>query len=344
MESSRISVKSNILDTIGNTPLVELPYLSELTRAKIFAKLESFNPGLSIKDRIVRYMLEKAEKQGKIKPGDTIVEATSGNTGYSLAMIAGAKGYKCIVTVKDNISRTKVTLMEGFGAEVVICPASARPDSPDFYMNKARSIANQVKGGYYLNQNDDPGNAEAHYCSTGPEIWYQTEGKITHLIACASTGGTISGTGRYLKEKNPRIQIIAVDSVGSFLRPYFETRTIPEQVPGSTQMEGVGKKIIPRNLDVDLIDQFVTVEDGPSARAAVQLCNIEGLMMGYSSGGAIEGLKQIKHQLTPQDVVVLIFPDHGCKYLDKIYDPVWMYQKGYSELSDQELNMISLVL
>jgi cystathionine beta-synthase len=344
MDAHRKAARFNVLDTIGNTPLVELPYLSEYTGAKVLAKLECFNPGLSIKDRIVRHMIERAEKQGKIKPGDTIVEATSGNTGYSLAMIAGAKGYKCIVTVKDNISRTKVTLMEGFGAEVVMCPASARPDSPEFYMNKARNIANQIKGGFYLNQNDDPGNAEAHYTTTGPEIWYQTEGKITHLIACASTGGTISGTARFLKEKNPHIKAIAVDSVGSYLRPYFETGKIPENVPGSTQMEGVGKKIIPRNMDFNIIDRFVTVEDGPSAQAAITLCNVEGLMMGYSSGGAIEGLKQIKDELKPTDVVVLIFPDHGCKYLDKIYDPVWMYQKGYSELTEHELNMISLVL
>jgi len=341
---NRKNIRNNVTDTIGNTPLVELQTLQELTGANVLAKLEMFNPGLSVKDRVVRHMIAKAEMKGLIKPGYTITEATSGNTGYSLAMIAAEKGYKCVVTVKDTVSRTKVTLMESFGARVILCPAAAKPDSPDFYMNKARALANEIPNGYYLNQNDDLSNSEAHYMTTGPEIWAQTEGKITHLIACASTGGTISGTAKYLKEKNPKLKVIAVDSVGSFLKPFFETGKMPDNVPGSTQMEGVGKKIIAKNVHFNLIDQFLTVEDGPAANAALEICNKEGLMIGYSCGATVEGLKMIKDQLKPTDTVVLIFPDHGSKYLDKIYDPVWMYQKGFTDVTTEELNMISLVL
>jgi cystathionine beta-synthase len=234
--------------------------------------------------------------------------------------------------------------MESFGAQVILCPAGAKTDSPEFYMNKARTLANEIPNAYYLNQNDNPDNQEAHYLTTGPEIWKQTEGKITHLIACASTGGTISGTAKYLKEKNPRIKVIAVDSVGSYLKPYFETGTIPYHVSGSTVMEGVGKKIIPKNVQFNLIDRFITVEDGPSANAVIKLSNQEGLMMGYSCGAAIEALRTVKDEFKPTDNVVLIFPDHGCKYLDKIYDPVWMYQKGFTDVTNEELNMISLVL
>lgn len=336
--------KPQVLANVGNTPLVELKYLQEYTQAKVFAKLECFNPGLSIKDRIVKHMIFRAEQSGQLKPGATIVEATSGNTGYSLAMIAAKKGYKCVVTVKDTISRPKVALMEAFGAEVIMCPASAKPDQPAFYMNKAKRLALDIPNAFYLNQNDNLANSEAHYLTTGPEIWEQTEGRVTHLITAFSTGGTISGTARFLKEKNNNVKVIGVDSNGSILKSYFETGRIPEQVKGATSMEGVGKKIIARNVNFSLIDRVITADDGPSALALHELCNKEGLMMGYSSGATLDVLKKMKGELTEKDTVVLIFADHGCKYLDKVYDNEWMKAKGYFETTDEELNMISLVI
>jgi cystathionine beta-synthase len=334
----------NLRQPIGNTPLAELQYFKEYTTAKVFAKLECFNPGLSIKDRIVKHMIAKAEQSGQLKPRATIVEATSGNTGYSLAMFAAKKGYQCVVTVKDTISRPKVALMEAFGARVIMCPATAKPEHPDFYMNKAKRLALEIPNAFYLNQNDNPANSEAHYLTTGPEIWEQTQGKVTHLISAFSTGGTISGTARYLKEKNPDIKVIAADSAGSILKTYFETGKIAAQVTGATAMEGVGKKILARNVDFSLIDSVVTADDATSALAAHELCSKEGLMMGYSSGAALDVLKKIKNELNEKHTVVLIFADHGSKYLDKIYDNQWMKAKGFMELVDEELGMISLVI
>src|SRR5690606_22272798 len=257
--------RKDVMESIGGTPMVELQSLKNIIPAKVFGKMECFNPGLSIKDRIVKHMLQKAERNRLLRPGATIVEATSGNTGYSLAMIAASKGYKCVVTVKDSISKPKVALMEAYGAEIVYCPAAAKPHEPEFYMNKAQSLADEIPGGYYLNQNNNPDNAEAHFLSTGPEIWKQTEGKITHLVACFSTGGTISGTAKFLKKKNPDIKVIAVDSMRSVLKTVFETGRMPEKPEGATLMEGVGKKLIPQNIDFSIIDKVVTALDGPSA-------------------------------------------------------------------------------
>lgn len=337
-------IRKNVRQTIGNTPLVALDYLSPPNQAKVFGKLECFNPGLSIKDRIVRHMIARAEADGKLHPGDTIVEATSGNTGYSLAMVAAMKGYKCIVTVKDTISRSKVALMEAFGAKVITCPATAQPKDADFYMNKAKQLAQEIPHAFYLNQNDNPANAEAHFLTTGPEIWEQTQGKVNWLIAPFSTGGTISGTGKFLKQKNPQLKVVAADGTGSILKPYFETGKIPEKTVGSTAMEGVGKKIIPANVDFKILDHVVTVEDKEGALAVHELCNKAGLMMGYSSGAAIAAFRHIQHLMSPNDVAVLIFSDHGCKYLDKIYDHEWMKSKGFLNPTDEELNLISLVL
>lgn len=337
-------IRKNVRQTIGNTPLVALEYLSENSNAKVFGKLECFNPGLSIKDRIVRHMIDRAETTGQIRPGATIVEATSGNTGYSLAMVAAMKGYHCIVTVKDSISRNKVALMEAFGAKVIMCPASAKPNSADFYMNKAKQLSLEIPNAFYLNQNDNPANSEAHYLTTGPEIWEQTQGKVTWFVSPFSTGGTISGTGNYLKQKNSDLKVVAADSLGSILKPYFETGKIPEKTEGSTAMEGVGKKIIPKNVNFKILDHVITADDKESALAVHELCNKAGLMMGYSSGAAIVAFRQIQHLLSPKDVVVLIFSDHGCKYLDKIYDHEWMRARGYIDPVDEELNLISLVI
>ena len=319
----------NMLETVGNTPLVRLNYLSEYTSAKVYAKLESFNPGLASKDRIVKYMVEKAESESKIKPGGTFIEATSGNTGYALASICAMKGYNCILTMKDKISKSKVDLIKAFGAQVYICPSNVKPNDPKSYFSVAQRLNEEIDNSYYLNQNHDTANMDAHFLSTGPEIWEQTEGNITHFIACASTGGTVSGCGRFLKTKNPDINVIGVDAVGSYLKPYHETGKIDETVQGSTELEGVGKKIIPSNVDFDTIDRFITVKDKESALSIYELARKGGLLMGYSSGAAIEGVKAIANELTEDDIVVLLLADHGSKYLTKIYDPEWMKKKGF---------------
>lgn len=322
-------IYQDISEIIGNTPMIRLKSLEKLVKGKVYAKLEGLNPGLSTKDRIVFHMVEIAEKEGKIKEGSTIIEATSGNTGFSLAMISAMKGYRCILTMKDKISKTKVEMIEAMGAQVVICPASAPSDSPESYFSVAKRLNKEIPGSHYLNQNFNTGNMEAHYLGTGKEIWEQTEGSLTHFIACASTGGTISGTARYLKEQNPNIRVVAVDSMGSLLRPYFETGKIDETVTGSTHLEGVGKKIIPANIDFSVIDRFVSVEDKESALSAYRLARTEGLLMGYSSGAAITGLKQLEDELTDDSISVLLFADHGSKYLTKIYNKDWMKSHGF---------------
>lgn len=322
-------IYQNISELIGSTPMMRLQSLEKLVKGKVYAKLESFNPGLSTKDRIVAHMVALAEKKGDLKPGGTLIEATSGNTGFSLAMIAANKGYHCILAMKDKISRTKVEMIEALGASVVICPSNVEADDPESYFSVAKRLSKEIPNSYYLNQNYDTGNRDAHYKGTGKEIWEQCGGELTHFIACSSTGGTISGSAKYIKEQKPEVKVIAVDSIGSLLKPYFKTGKIDKSVSGSTQLEGVGKKIIPSNLDFSLIDQFVTVEDKESALAAYELARKEGLFMGYSSGAAIEGLKKIKDQLTEDDVTVLLLADHGSKYINKIYNKEWMQEQGF---------------
>ncbi|MEX0813337.1 MAG: pyridoxal-phosphate dependent enzyme [Chitinophagales bacterium] len=323
------SVYQDVSEIIGNTPLVRLRSLEQIVKGKVYAKLEGLNPGLSTKDRIVLHMLEVAEKEGKIKPGGTVIEATSGNTGFSLAMISATKGYKCILTMKDKISKTKVEMIEAMGGTVIICPSNVKPDDPKSYFSVAKKLNKQIPNSHYLNQNFNIGNMEAHYLGTGKEIWEQTEGKLTYFLACASTGGTISGTAKYIKERNPNVRVVAVDSEGSLLSPYFKTGEIDNSVSGSTQLEGVGKKIIPGNIEFSLIDRFITVEDKASAHAAYQLARTEGLLMGYSSGAAIEGLKQLNDELTDDDITVILLSDHGAKYLTKIYNKQWMKDQGF---------------
>ncbi len=324
----------NMLEIIGCTPMVRLNYLQDYTKAKVYAKLESFNPGLATKDRIVKYMVEKAEKEGKLKPGATIIEATSGNTGYALASICAMKGYKCILTMTDKIGKSKVDLIRAFGARIEICSAKVPGDHPDSYFSVAERLNKEIPNSYYLNQNHDPANSEAHYKFTGPEIWEQMEGEITHFFACSSTGGTISGTGKYLKEQNKDVEIICVDATGSLLRPYFETGKIDKSKIGSTQLEGVGKKIIPGTMDFSVIDDFVTVEDKESALSVYELAQREGLLMGYSSGAALQAIKQYADKLTENDTVVVLLADHGSKYLTKVYDSEWMKAQGFWQDGD----------
>ena len=319
----------NVLAAIGNTPLIKLNRICDEMGATVLGKVEAFNPGHSAKDRTALHMIEAAEKRGDIKPGATIIEATSGNTGFSLAMICSLKGYKCVLTVSSKASREKIALLRSMGAQVVVCPKDAAPEDPRSYYSRAAHLSEEIPNSYYLAQNFNLDNMGAHYYTTGPEIWQQTEGKITHYVCCAGTGGTLSGTARYLKEQNPDIQIIAVDAYGSVLKKYWETNEFDENEIFSYKIEGLGKTIIPENIDFDIIDQFIKVTDKKSALRARQLAKFEGLLLGYSSGAAMECVFQIRNELSPDDVVVVLFPDHGSRYLGKVYNDEWMKQNGF---------------
>lgn len=320
----------SVLATIGNTPLIKLSRITEgMIPATVYGKVEAFNPGQSAKDRIALYMLEKAEEAGHIKPGDTIVEATSGNTGYSLAMVCALKGYRCVLTVTSKAGQEKLALLRSLGAEVVVCPADAEPEDPRSYYSRAEQLARDIPNAFYLRQNWNINNSEAHYHTTGPEIWRQTQGRITHYVCCAGTGGTLSGTARYLKEMNPEIKIIGVDAYGSVLKKYWETGLFDANEIYPYKVEGLGKTIIPDNVDFDIIDDFIKVTDRNSAIRARALARKEGLLVGYSSGSAMDAVFKIRHQLRPDDVVVVLFPDHGSRYLGKIFNDEWMKQQGF---------------
>lgn len=323
-------IYNNLLEIVGNTPLIRLNKITKNIPAKVYAKLEGLNPGHSAKDRIALHMIEEAERKGQLKPGAVLVEATSGNTGFSLAMVAAVKGYKCIFTVTDKISEEKINMLNCLGAQVVLCPKNAKPEDPNSYYETAKRIARETPKGYYVNQNYNLQNARAHYLSTGPEIWEQTEGKITHLICSTGTGGTLSGTAQYLKEQNKNIKIIAVDAYGSVLKKYYETGIYDPNEIKPYRIEGTGKNIIPANIFFDQIDQYVKVTDESSAHKARKLAKTEGILAGYSSGAVLQALFSIKKQLTPTDFVVLIFADHGAKYLGKIFNDQWMLQQGFS--------------
>jgi cystathionine beta-synthase len=320
---------NNILEAIGHTPLVRLNKITGGMTPTVYAKCEGFNPGQSAKDRIALHMIEEAEKAGKLKPGGTLIEATSGNTGYSLAMVAAVKGYKCVLTVTSKVSKEKIDSLEAMGAEVIICPKEAKPEDPRSYYKVAERKAREIPNSLYLNQNFNTQNARAHYLSTGPEIWEQTGGKITYLVASAGTGGTLSGTAQYLKEKNPDIKIIGVDAYGSALKKYHETGEYDEREIYSYQIEGTGKNIIPGNCTFELIDKFIKVTDRESALRTRELALMEGIFAGYSSGAGIQALIQMQEEFTKDDVVVLIFPDHGSKYLGKVFNNQWMEEQGF---------------
>jgi cystathionine beta-synthase len=325
---------NSILELVGNTPLIRLRNIAEGIPATVYAKVEGMNPGLSAKDRIALFMIEQAEEAGKLKPGGTIVEATSGNTGFGIAMVSAVKGYNCILCTKKKTSKEKIQSLEALGAKVIICP-SVGPDDPRYYVNMAKRLSEEVENGYYLNQNFDLNNSEAHYRSTGPEIWQQTEGKITHFVACTSTGGTISGTARYLKEQNKEVRIIGVDAYGSVLTKYHSTGELDEQEIHPYHVEGLGKTIIPANVNFKIIDRFIRVNDLDSAEYARRLAKEEGLFVGYSSGSAMRALIDLKDELTEDDVVVLLFSDHGSRYLGKIYNEQWMQDNLYQPKSKE---------
>lgn len=327
---------NNILKTIGQTPLIRLNKITKGIPAKIYAKCEGFNPGQSAKDRIAIHMIEDAERRGVLQPGGTLIEATSGNTGFSLAMLAAVKGYSCVLTVTSKVSKAKIDMLEAMGAHVIVCPKEAKPDDPRSYYKVAERKTKEIPNSLYVNQNFNLQNSQAHYLSTGPEIWQQTEGKITHLVASAGTGGTLSGAAQYLKEQNPSIKIIGVDAYGSALKKYHETGEYDVNEIYSYQIEGTGKNIIPANVNFDLVDKFVKVTDKESAFRTRELARLEGIMAGYSSGAGVQAVLQIQNELTPDDYVVLIFPDHGSKYLDKVFNDEWMRQQGFMPDVDAE--------
>jgi cystathionine beta-synthase len=320
---------NTILETIGNTPLIKLNKITAEVDALILAKVESFNPGNSVKDRMALKMIEDAESDGRLKPGGTIVEGTSGNTGMGLALAAIVKGYKLICISTDKQSKEKFDVLKAVGSEVIVCPTDVAPDDPRSYYSTAKRIAEETPNSWYVNQYDNPSNTQAHYESTGPEIWKQTDGKITHFIVGVGTGGTISGVGRYLKEKNPDIKIWGVDTYGSVFKKYHETGEFDESEIYSYITEGIGEDIIPKNVDFDLIDHFEKVTDKDGAIYTRRLAKEEGLFCGYSCGSAIAGLDQLKHNLTSEDVVVVLLHDHGSRYIAKVYNDEWMKSVGF---------------
>lgn len=318
-----------ILDAIGNTPLVRLNKVTAGVPATVLAKVETFNPGNSIKDRMALKMIEDAEKSGKLKPGGTIIEGTSGNTGMGLAIAGIVKGYKCIFTTTDKQSKEKVDALKAFGAEVIVCPTNVEPEDPRSYYSVAARLNREIENSFHPNQYDNLSNRQAHYEQTGPEIWEQTEGKITHLVVGAGTGGTITGTARFLKEKNPNIKVWAIDTYGSALKKYHETGTLDKNEIYPYVTEGIGEDFIPENYDFTVIDHFEKVTDKDAAVMTRDLARKEGIWVGYSAGSAVCGVLQMKQQLKKEDVVVVIFHDHGTRYLAKIFNDQWMLEKGY---------------
>jgi cystathionine beta-synthase len=324
--------KNNILETIGNTPLIKLNKITKDLPCTVLAKVEYFNPGNSIKDRMAVKMLEVAEKEGKIKPGGTIIEGTSGNTGMGLALAASVKGYKCIFTTTDKQSKEKADILKAVGAEVIVCPTNVEPEDPRSYYSVSKRLAAEVPNSWYVNQYDNLANRQAHYEQTGPEIWEQTEGKITHLVVATGTGGTIVGTGEYLEEKNRNIKCWAIDSYGSLLKKYFDTGELDESEVYPYVSEGFGEDFIPANYDMKYIDRFEKVTDKDGAVMARRIAKEEGLFCGYSAGSCLQGLMQMKSELKKDDVVVCIFHDHGSRYVAKIYNDQWMMERGFLEV------------
>ena len=320
---------NNILETIGNTPLIKLNKITSNLPATILAKVDYFNPGNSIKDRMALKMVEVAEAEGKLKPGGTIIECTSGNTGMGLALAAIVKGYKCIFTTTDKQSKEKMDILRAVGAEVIVCPTNVEPEDPTSYYSVARKLANEIPNSYFFNQYDNLANRLAHYETTGPEIWNQTEGKITHLVCTAGTGGTITGTAKYLKEQNPNIKIWAIDPIGSLLTHYFETGEVDMSYVKPYIAEGFGEDFVPANYDMSVIDHFEQVADKEGALMTRRLAKEEGLFCGYSAGSCLQGLMQLSGSLTATDLVVCIFHDHGSRYVGKVYNDEWMESKGF---------------
>ena len=321
-----LGVYDSLLNLIGNTPLLELKKITKGLKGRFFGKLEAFNAGHSAKDRVAKYVIEDAERKGLLKPGSTIVETSSGNTGYSLAMISALRGYKCIIAISDKSSHDKVEMLQALGAEVHLCPANVAPDDPRSYYEVAKRIHQETPNSIYINQYFNPLNPEAHYQSTGREIWEQTQGEITHVVVCSGTGGTISGIARYLKEKNPKVQVLGVDAYGSAIKKYHDTHEFDPAEIYPYKIEGMGKNLIPTATDFDVIDEFVKVTDKDAALTARELARTEGLFMGYTSGAAMQAVRQYAEmgRFDENSIVVVLFADHGSRYMNKIYSDEWM--------------------
>jgi cystathionine beta-synthase len=317
----------NILQTIGETPLVKLNRITQGVKPTILAKIEFFNPGGSVKDRMALHILKDAEEKGLLKPGGTIVECTSGNTGIGVAIYAAVKGYRIIFTIPDKMSEEKINLMKAFGAEVIVCPTEVPPDSPESYYQVAKRIAQEIPNSFYVNQYHNPKNIEAHYITTGPEIWKQTEGKIDYFVAGVGTGGTISGVGRYLKEKNPKVKIIGVDPIGSIYYDYFKNKKLIE--PHTYLVEGIGEDMLCETVDFNVIDDFIQVNDKDSFLMARRLVKEEGIFAGGSSGAAVWASLKLAEGLSEDKTIVVLLPDTGSRYLSKIFNDKWMKEKGF---------------
>lgn len=324
----------NILETIGNTPLVQLNKVTKEVDALVLAKVETFNPGNSVKDRMAVKMIEDAEVDGRLKPGGTIIEGTSGNTGMGLALAAIVKGYKLICVISDKQSKEKMDILRAVGAKVVVCPTDVEPTDPRSYYSVSKRLAEETPNAWYVNQYDNPSNSVAHYEQTAPEIWEQTEGKITHFVVGVGTGGTISGVAKYLKEKNPNIKIWGIDTYGSVFKKYHETGIFDENEIYSYITEGIGEDILPKNVDFSLIDGFTKVTDKDAAVYTRKLALEEGIFVGNSAGAAVKGLLQLKEHFKPEDVVVVLFHDSGSRYVGKMFNDDWMRERGFL---DEEL-------
>lgn len=332
---------NNVLEIVGNTPLIKINKIAKDIPALVLVKLETVNPGHSIKDRMAMKMIEAAEANGDIKPGGTIIECTSGNTGMGLAIVAAVKGYKSIFTTSDKQSKEKIDMLKAMGSEVIVCPTNVTPDDPRSYYSIAEKLSKSIPNSFWCNQYDNLANRQAHYESTGPEIWEQTEGKVTHIVVGVGTGGTISGTAKYLKEKNPNIKMLGIDTFGSVFKKYHETGVFDEKEIYPYITEGIGEDILPKNVDFSLIDHFEKVTDKDGALMARRLAKEEGMLLGYSAGSAFAGLLQLKDQFKKDDVVVVLIHDHGSRYVGKIFNDDWMRERGFIE---GELKVKDLIL
>lgn len=326
-----MNYSENILGTIGNTPLVKLNKVVEGIDALVLAKVETFNPGNSVKDRMALKMVEDAEADGRLKPGGTIIEGTSGNTGMGLALAAIVKGYKLICVITDKQSKEKMDILRAVGAKVVVCPTDVEPDDPRSYYSVSRRLAEETPNAWYVNQYDNPSNAQAHYEQTGPEIWAQTEGKVTHFVVGVGTGGTISGVAKYLKEQNPNVKVWGIDTYGSVFKKYHETGIFDENEIYPYITEGIGEDILPKNVDFSLIDGFTKVTDKDAAVYTRKIALEEGIFVGNSAGSCIKGLHQLKEHFKPEDVVVVLFHDSGSRYVGKMFNDDWMRERGFLE-------------
>lgn len=326
-----IKYHSSVLELVGNTPLISLEKITQNLKGKFFAKVEYFNPGHSAKDRIATYIIDDAERKGLLKPGGTIVESTSGNTGFSLAMISAIKGYKCILAISDKSSQDKIDMLRAMGAQVYVCPASVPADDPRSYYEVAKKVQRETPNSIYINQYFNELNIDAHFFSTGKEIWEQTAGKVTHIVVCSGTGGTISGIARYVKQQNPAVKILGVDAEGSAIAKYHQTREFDPSELHSYQIEGLGKNMIPSVTDFDSIDHYVKVNDKESALAAREITTKTGIFCGYTSGSAFVAVRKYAQMgmFDENSVVVVVFPDHGSRYMSKIYSDDWMKKQGF---------------